>query len=282
MRGFLALVPFTWLAVTPAARQPHIIDPAEDAIPANERLAVVSLNLAMETRIDRIVNELRETPRVGVADVLLLQEVVSEAGKSSTAHQIAEALNYQVAFASPATGSTLSGLAILSRYPLADTKILKLKECDVVFRCRKRLGLGATVRAPFGDVRVWNAHLDTRINPAERLEQLEPLIREAEKFDGPRIIGGDFNTNPARWVNHVIPIPFFKQCKPVQQLMQRYGFKTPFGPVGPTHDMFGMQLDWIFVKGAQARSAAVEPIRFSDHHAIWTQIVPLSNLSQRH
>lgn len=272
----IALIPLTWLAVSPASRRAALIHPQDENRAIHERLSVASLNIAMETRVERMLKELRGTPRVGSADVLMLQEVVGEEGKPSVAHQLAEALNYHVVFASSTGPSTFNGLAILSRYPLEDVKQLKLKECDVVFRCRKRLSLGATVRAPFGGVRVWNAHLDTRINVPDRLQQIEPVILEAEKFNGPRVIGGDLNTNPARWLKHIIPIPFLKQAKPVQQFMSRFGYHTPFGPVGPTHDTLGMQLDWIYVKGAQAKSAAVEPLEFSDHHAIWTQVIPVN------
>ena len=87
------------------------------------------------------------------------------------------------------------GLALVSRYPFDEIDIKRLKACDLGYRCRNRFAVAARVRTPWGDLRVWNAHLDTRINAAERLEQLQPVIDEASRHTGPRLIGGDFNTN---------------------------------------------------------------------------------------
>ena len=71
----------------------------------------------------------------------------------------------------------------------------------------KRIALAATVFTPDGPVRVINVHLDTRINPAERVAQLAPALDDASCFYGPSVIGGDFNTNDMQWVSNVVPIP---------------------------------------------------------------------------
>src|SRR5438876_12403261 len=78
--------------------------------------------------------------------------------------------------ASNAPGVYDQRLAIVSRYPVMNVQIKRLKACDLRFRSRNRFVMAATVRTPWGDVRVWNVHLDTRINPQERLDQLRPVI----------------------------------------------------------------------------------------------------------
>jgi endonuclease/exonuclease/phosphatase family metal-dependent hydrolase len=271
----LCMAPFVWIAVAPAARRPMQLDPLAGSVPRNQQLAVVSLNVAKSMDIERMASELTSTPRVAEADVYLLQEVAREGSDPSAAEQLAARLRLYVVFGSPESGSTGSGLAILSRYPLTEPREFRLKENNVIFRSRKRMALGATVAAPFGPVRIFNTHLDTRVNPGARCAQLEPIVSEAEVFQGPKVVGGDLNTNPARWISHLIPIPFLRQSGPVHRMMARLGYSTPFLTTGPTHDLLGMQLDWIYVKDARTLSAAVEPIAFSDHHAIWTQVAPL-------
>jgi len=46
-----------------------------------------------------------------------------------------------------------------------------------------------------GAIRVFNVHLDSRINKAQRLEQLAPLLKAADESGVPCLIGGDFNTS---------------------------------------------------------------------------------------
>jgi endonuclease/exonuclease/phosphatase family metal-dependent hydrolase len=157
----LCMAPFVWIAVAPAARRPMQLDPLAGSVPRNQQLAVVSLNVAKSMDIERMASELTSTPRVAEADVYLLQEVAREGSDPSAAEQLAARLRLYVVFGSPESGSTGSGLAILSRYPLTEPREFRLKENNVIFRSRKRMALGATVAAPFGPVRIFNTHLDT-------------------------------------------------------------------------------------------------------------------------
>ncbi len=154
-------------------------------------MAVVSLNTAKVTDAVRIVRDIQSAPRLRSADVFLLQEVANEDTKASVADQMAHKLGYFVAFSPAAPGVFDQGLAIVSRYPILDVEIKRLKECNLRFRSRQRFALAANLRTPWGDVRVWNAHLDTRINSEERAEQLAPVIEDASKHTGPRLIGGE-------------------------------------------------------------------------------------------
>jgi endonuclease/exonuclease/phosphatase family metal-dependent hydrolase len=236
-------------------------------------LTVVSLNTAKITDADMIIADLRSAPRLRDADVFLFQEVANEPGGASAADEIARKLGYFVAFSPAAAGVHDQGLAIVSRFPVAGTAITRLKECDLRFRCRQRFALSADLRTPWGDVRAWNAHLDTRINASERAEQLQPVIDEAARHRGPRLIGGDFNTNELAWLWNVVPMPGGQSHgRAIREAMAARGFSTPFGGPVVTFPAFRRHLDWLFANGLEALDSSVEPVRFSDHHAIWARL----------
>jgi endonuclease/exonuclease/phosphatase family metal-dependent hydrolase len=144
-----------------------------------------------------------------------------------------------------------------------------------MFRSRKRILLAATAQTPAGPVRVVCAHLDTRINPADRLRELGPAIDDVKQFDGPAVIAGDFNTNDMQWVSHVVPVPWPGwQASRVRELMAQNGFHTPFVNRRATFDHLGMQLDWIFLRRLASSKAEIVPVDFSDHHALLATITP--------
>jgi endonuclease/exonuclease/phosphatase (EEP) superfamily protein YafD len=233
---------------------------------------VGSLNIAMEEDPNVIAQEIRTAPNLRDADVIFFQEVVNQ-NHTSVAEAVARQLGRRVAFASPDGVLTKGGLAILSRHPMADQRVHKLKPQNLVFRSRKRIALAVTVLTPDGPVRVINVHLDTRINPAERVAQLGPALDDASCFYGPAVIGGDFNTNDMQWVSNVVPIPYKGwQAARVRILMESRGYRTPFQTRAPTFHHMGMQLDWIYVAGLDAVGHGIDPIAFSDHDAVWTRL----------
>jgi endonuclease/exonuclease/phosphatase family metal-dependent hydrolase len=238
-------------------------------------ICIASLNLDMQTNVATITKGLRSNDGLWNCDILLLQEVVrSAADEPSVANRLAESLGRHVAFASPTEGGTLSGLGIVSRYPLTDQQVIPLHANHLHFRSRSRIGLGVTVQTPDGPLRVFNTHLDTRINGRSRLEQLRPVVEAAEAFPGPRIVGGDLNTNAMTWLAHTVPLPYTQvQSSAVQKFMAKHGFQTPFSRTGPTSDYLRMRLDWIFASKLKSWNAGIKPMKFSDHHAIWARIV---------
>jgi endonuclease/exonuclease/phosphatase family metal-dependent hydrolase len=190
------------------------------------------------------------------------------------AERLAGRLGYFVAFSPAAPGVYDQGLALVSRYPITGTAIQRLKACNLRFHCRQRFALSANIRTPWGDVRVWNAHLDTRINSQERTEQLQPVLDAAARHSGPRLIGGDFNTNDWRWLGNVIPVPGGPlHGQAVRQVMQRNGFATPFANSITTFPVFHRHLDWIYVRDLKPLGSSVEPAPFSDHNAIWARFL---------
>ena len=250
------------------------VTPSPAATDAGLRsVSVVSLNMAKERDPEKILASLAKAPRLREADVFLMQEVFNGDGERSVAEQLADRLGYDATFFPAAKGVFDQGLAIVSRYPIDDEEIQRLKFCNLRFSCRSRFALSADVQTPWGEVRVWNVHLDTRVNAGERLEQLRPVIEEAGRRSGPRVIAGDFNTNDLLWIGNILPFPGgSSHGATIRRAMMARGFSTPFGKGTTTFETMNRQLDWIFVQDAHPVQWSVEPASFSDHHALWTEL----------
>jgi len=121
---------------------------------------------------------------------------------------------------------------------------------------------------------VFNFHLDLRVNSDERLEQLATVLDAVDQETRPVIIGGDLNTSDFYWVGHVLPVPGYrKQRGALLKRMAGSGYQTPFESTGPTHDWLGLKLDWMFFRRLRPLAAGTQKIGFSDHHAIWADIL---------
>jgi endonuclease/exonuclease/phosphatase family metal-dependent hydrolase len=228
-------------------------------------LSVVTLNLAKEGSVARMADELHANRELAQADVFLLQEAAGGAAEG-----LAEKLWLHVA-TSPAAPGTGDHLAILSRYPLREVRVRPLRRFDLVFHTRSRFALSATADTPWGSVRILNTHLDTRINAADRLAQLDAVVRDAG--GGPAILGGDFNSNRFYWIDHVVPLPGWRsQAASVEDYMTRAGYRTAVPRSATTFDYLGQHLDWIWLRGMATTASRVYPLKFSDHHACWARV----------
>lgn len=247
------------------ANLPNLNSPAPGDV-----ISIASLNLAHEQKFEKVLHDVEAAPRLRNADILLLQEVANQDGGTSIANRLADRMGYSVAFSPEGEKVHDRGLAVVSRFPIEESKVEWLKPYNLVFKTRRRFALAVRIRAPSGDLRIWNTHLDTRINPEQRLEQLKPLMEEASHATGPRLIGGDFNTNDFYWINHVLPIPRGGGYRStVRRSMAQYGFQTPFADQLTTLPILRQHLDWLFVNGLDPLNSSAEPIPFSDHNAVW-------------
>lgn len=203
-------------------------------------------------------------------DVWLLQEIETVGGgETNAAEWLAERLGLYWAFAPtrPTDDGDLHGLAMLSRYPIRDVERLWLPRFDLAWNSRDRAALAATIAFPFGDVRVYNVHLDTKLNFDERAVQLEPVLRQASLFPA-TIIGGDFNTNGFTWIARAFPFGFDRQAHRLDELMVEHSFATPLAHSGGTATL-GLRLDAIYVRGIGTLSADVHPrLGESDHSPV--------------
>ena len=132
---------------------------------------------------------------------------------------LANEMGRYVTSAPSIAGRNIDGLAIMSRYPLSDVEVEQLDHHSIVFHTRNRIMTAATIHAPLVPLRVYNVHLDSPINAQARLWQIAPIIQEAKQWDGPWLIGGDFNTNYFRGVGNVVPIGFSSQASIIERAM---------------------------------------------------------------
>lgn len=262
------------------------LHPAPEEIPRSIR--VVSFNVKLGKDIKALVREMRDNPALSGADIFLLQEIESfpkEEGSSRT-RKLAEKLRLNYVYA-PArvqvredkngkqrTGT--HGLAILSRFPLRDIEIIPLPFFKLKIRSRRRIAVAATAMVPGGEIALFNLHLDTRLNSRNRIEQLKPVVEAAAKVSGkPIIIGGDFNTNPFRWLWSSIPWFRSNQAQAVDEYMRESGFAAPLKDSGTTarRGMFRLRLDSLFILGAELNSHGVERgVKISDHYPLWIEL----------
>jgi endonuclease/exonuclease/phosphatase family metal-dependent hydrolase len=248
--------------------------PAGDS-PAKSRIVIASINIDRELDHGKMIKEFEKSPQLARPDILLLQEVEGQPEECRKMVQsLADALGLTYIHVAdfPPQGANGDGLVTLSRFPLKNTGIIPLKRFNLVFHSRRRIALVQTVETPLGEVLLFNLHLDTRINPEKRLEQLSAVLDASRSETRPVIIGGDFNTGDYLWVNHVIPVPNGRQTGAVIERMAESEFESPFRDMGPTHDSLGLRLDWIFLRWLKSFSAGIEEVDFSDHHAVWTEI----------
>ncbi len=242
---------------------------------SSSRVKIVTLNMARETSLARILKDFSRLERQGHPDILLLQEVQAPPnGGPNAAEQLAARLEFNYLY-QPANlwkDGSKEGLAIVSRYPLVDPAVIPLPALDLVFRSRCRIALSATALTPLGQVRLFNVHLDTRVGIQERLKQLAPVVAHARAVSGPCVVAGDFNTSNLTWLGRVVPFPYQDQEIRVRRYFQATGFRTPFVHQQATFDFLGLRLDSIYVKGLGWAESGIEEMDSSDHSALWVTL----------
>lgn len=235
-------------------------------------VSALSLNLHGTRDGQAILAALRKAGGLEHADVMLFQEVVRpRQGRGGAVDEVARVLEMQIAFAPgfELRSGEQEGLAVLSRYPIVETHVIALQHNDLLWKSRRRVALAVTLQAPAGQIRVYNLHLDTRVNLKARLEQLRPVAEEAAAVSGPVLVGGDLNTNPYRWVEHTLPVVVAPdQGVGMLRYMNGLGYTSVFPRRTPTSRWFRMQLDWLFLRNLEAGPVVVQPVFFSDHHAL--------------
>jgi endonuclease/exonuclease/phosphatase (EEP) superfamily protein YafD len=249
--------------------------------PAEAKCAISALSLNLHGARDgqAILAALRDGGGFERADLMLFQEVVRpRRGGPAAVDQLAETLGMQLSFAPgfELRNGDLQGLAVLSRYPILETHVIPLQHHNLLWKSRRRVALAVAVQTPVGYLQVYNVHLDTRVNLKVRLEQLRPIVEEAATHPGPVLVGGDFNTNPFRWGVHTLPLLLAPdQGVGVLRLMNALGYGSAFPRRKPTSRWLRMQLDWLFLRNLEAGQTVIQPISFSDHHALYACLQPV-------
>ncbi|HWS88389.1 MAG TPA: endonuclease/exonuclease/phosphatase family protein [Pyrinomonadaceae bacterium] len=240
------------------------------AVPSE--LKVVSYNIRYRAGDDlkRLIKLLKEDPEVGGAHVIGLQEVdrnKRRTGNVNTARQLAEGLGMRYAWAAPPAadedGEEETGCAILSVFPLSDvTRVLLTHEGP---GGRRRVAVGATVEVGKTPVRVYSVHAETRMPVEKKVEHWEAVLEDLRLHKGAAgaIVLGDLNTIKG------------KDVKAARRLFTREGFTTPLADGEKTWKtfVFRLKLDWLWLRGLEARSSGIDrEVGLSDHWPLWATV----------
>ncbi len=268
------LVAIAACASTPALDGPIARAPASSPAPAvaPSRLVVASFNVEYGADPAALAAALG---RGGLADVdvLLVQEIEDHwpTEPRTRAEALAAALGMAVVYA-PARqlehgGLGSHGLAILSRWPIVDDRVLRLPHHELLWRTRPRIALGVVIDVAGTPVQIWNVHLDTRIAVEDRVAQLAPVFERAQALPGLAIVGGDLNT----WSR--------AHEQAVDRLAARWAFATPTASLTATAPGAWwpprppMRLDAIYTRGFPLLAAGVDrEVAGSDHVPIWAAL----------
>ena len=217
------------------------------------------------------------------ADIVLLQEV-ARTNNLKVDEWLAERLGMGYAYVR-ANGHESEigfeeGLAVLSRFPLERPYWQQLGES--AFQMSRRMALGADVKTPCGNLRVFSVHLglSSKAN-RNQLNLLRDWVGETA-HEHTALIGGDFNTHENR--SHMRGLQ--------QAWLDIFRFKNPDGD-GTTHELRWPggrplrqhRLDYLFMQDGGVRwnvldahhiDAQVGKGSHSDHRAVLARVMPVS------
>lgn len=246
------------------------------------RPALIAGNISKAARV------LADGRRMPPADIIALQEADREtvrAGGRHVARELARELRMHYARAGNAvpageeqkskqwyldfeeligaheTGDT--GVAFLSRLPVAEVERLELPWSDCAWR--PRLALAATFRLDGRNLHLFNAHIDPHTGTEGQLAQHEAILKSAREMSAgqPSVLLGDYNTLRA------------EACIATRRLLESHGYTSPLPTGTPTWHagLLRLHADWIFVRGARVtRWGVARGFGISDHWPVWVEI----------
>lgn len=227
-----------------------------------------------------LLEHYNDSKELAKADVILVQETSAWPGEAaSRTAQIAEQMGMTWAH-SPIRllpDGVMQGNAILSRYPLDRIAVKRLPFIKQLYHDQDRGALAADVVVGDSRVRVVSVHLDVRIQPSDRIRQLDPAVTD---MDDRAVVGGDLNTAPWQWVGALVPITSteavvgMKQAAIIDDFMKSRDYESALSPDENTFTApgFSMRLDNLYARSVPILGAGVERIGGSDHYPIYVDI----------
>ena len=244
----------------------------EEAPGEPAELKIVSYNIRYRVgeELEELVGLLKDDPEIGSAHVIGLQEVDrnrKRTGNVNTARRLAEALGMRYAWAAPPDtdkdGEEETGCAILSPFPMSDaTRILLTHEGP---NGRRRVAVGATLHVGRRLLRVYSVHAETRMPVEKKVEHWRAVLEDLRlhpKAEGVVVVG-DFNTIKG------------KDVKAARKLFAAEGFSAPHPDGEKTWKTFvvKLKLDWVWLRGLEARSHGIDKrVGLSDHWPLWVTV----------
>lgn len=148
-----------------------------------------------------------------------------------------------------------TGNMVISRYPIESSK-----EYTLSFDKYPRKLQKTVIKAPFGDLAVFNTHLD--LTKSIRKNQIEEIIKILEKCEEPFILTGDMNTSDLSELNKL-----FSLSVDTGKAMEKEELATFI------NKKYKSRIDYIFIsKDVSLQSYDVPTLRLSDHEPVMIEI----------
>lgn len=230
---------------------------------AGDSITVMSWNIQYGRNLELALDEIRGHERLKDADIILLQEMDSD-GVRFLAEELGFNFVYGPASVSP-KNKDLFGNGVLSRWPIMNHRILILPH-ETMLTGHRRIAVSADIDLGGRQLRAVSLHTATMImDQDKRMEQAAAIRDSLGPFDGPVVMGGDFNT-VSEYEGTLL-----------RRTMRKLGMKIVRLPEGPTisnryKKMPGEipVLDHIFVRDLAAGSRGIaDGATASDHYPIW-------------
>ena len=217
------------------------------------------------------LTEIREIIEESDADIVGLQETEGARLTMSNVDGVrwlAQHLEYHAVYGEP-TAVHPEGVALLSRWPIADYEIVRLPAPDAV----PALILIATVESPDGPLSVATTHFIGG-GQSNRTTQSEALIDAVADRD-PAVVLGDFNLDPTTDAYDTLDGKFTEAWTVAETRANRAGDPELGG-----YDYREGRVDYVWLKGAWtvSRAGTHGTRRVSDHPAVAATIEPDAEL----
>ncbi len=241
------------LACALLARAPSLPSPTSGEI---LRLATYNIHYGFETDWTFNLEKMAQAIEAEDIDIIVLQEV--DAGRMTSlgvddALWLGQRLGMHVVYQQ--TLEKLSGIALLSRYPLESSD-------------------GQWLSSDLEQTAIVHARVETRHGPLDvyglwlGLESQERLTQVAEALDyigsqGPAVLGGDFNATPD---------------SPVYARLLDANLNDPFALMGEDAPLTSPaiepteRIDYVWLRGLEARHAWVSDSTASDHRMVVVEV----------
>jgi endonuclease/exonuclease/phosphatase family metal-dependent hydrolase len=248
-------------------------------VAAYAKVSVLNWNIDRGKHIEQIKDQISAHH----PDLCIFQEVDFDARRTNrqdVAKELAEAFQMNYVFApefqelgqGTVDEPAYHGQAVLTKLPVRAARIIRFQHQSGWWKPRRlllssvpllqrrqggRIALVAELDHGGQPLVVYDLHLESKGTEELRLEQIEEVLSDAQRYPAqtPIIIAGDLNT-------------FFPHSRLIPRLEQA-GFRNVLGQRRvKTHVLLG-ELDWIFVRGSlQYEGAKVLHVPGSDHFPI--------------
>ncbi|GAB3816766.1 endonuclease/exonuclease/phosphatase family protein [Pontibacter rugosus] len=207
---------------TSKANDPAPATETGDVVVKKHTLRVMSYNVHHcnpPSRPDFIdIEAIVKTIQAQNPDLVALQEIdvhTQRSGPNNQAEEIAKKLGMHYFFGKAIDyGGGAYGVAILSKFPLADTTVNKLPT-KVDTNSEPRVLATAKVTLPDGtSIRFGSTHLDAQKSSVNRDMQAAEIVKIASADKLPFVIAGDFNATPGSETITLLDSHFKRSCEP--------------------------------------------------------------------